>query len=220
MTRLHDRLFAACGIAFVVLELGGTFLAMATGKTHDITISTTAAKLAAAIAKPVGSGVWAGAYMETVSIAFFLAFAVWAADKLGGGLLGSVVRAAAYVNAGAGVVALSGMNALSYLAGHGINVQSARVLSTFNESVYVGGWFITAAFLAAAGILAVGAGRRALGWSALAIVVYTLVFTPLSLDNAGQFSQLLWLAWVVAASIALLRGQRRQAPATTAVARA
>jgi hypothetical protein len=220
MTRLHDRLFAACGIAFVMLELGGTFLAMATGKTHDITISTTTAKLAAAIAKPVASGVWAGAYMEMVSIAFFLAFAVWAAEKLGGGLLGSVVRAAAYVSGGAGIVALAGMNALSYLAGHGINVQSARVLSTFNQSVYVGTWFITATFLAAAGALAIKAGRRVLGWSALAIVVYTLVFTPLSLDNAGQFSQLLWLAWVVGASIALLRREPHSAPARTAVARA
>jgi hypothetical protein len=209
MTRLHDRLFAACGIVFVVLELGGTFLAMATGKTHDITISTTTAKLAAAIAKPVGSGVWAGAYMEMVSIAFFLAFAVWAAEKLGGGLLGSVVRAAAYVNAGAGVVALAGMNALSYMAGHGISVDSARVLSVFTQSVYVGTWFTSAAFLAAAGTLALRAGRRALGWSALAIAVYTLVFTPLSLDNAGQFSQLLWLAWVVCASIALVRRPRR-----------
>jgi len=34
------------------------------------------------------------------------------------------------------------------------------------------------------------------------------VLTPVSVDGAGQFSQLLYLAWVVAASIALARGQR------------
>lgn len=218
--RLHDRLFAACGIAFVALELGGTFLAMATGKTHDLTISTSTAKLAGAIAKPVGSGVWAGAYLELLSIGFFLAFAVWAAEKLGGGPLGSTLRGAAYVNAGAGIGALAVMNTLSYQAGHGIGLATARTLTVLSESIYVGTWFLTAAFLTAAGILAVRAGRRVLGWSALAIVAYTLVLTPISVDNAGQFSQLLWLAWVVGASIAFLRREPQHTAATAAVARA
>jgi hypothetical protein len=191
--RLHDRLFAVCGIAFVVLELGGTFLAMATGKTHDLTVTTSTAKLAAAIARPVGTGVWVGAYMELLSIGFFLAFAVWAADKLGG----------------AGVGALAVMNTVSYQAGHGITLGTARTLTVLSESIYVSTWFLTAAFLTAAGILALRATRRALGWSAIAIVVYTLVLTPLSVDNAGQFSQLFWLAWVVCASVALARGVRR-----------
>jgi hypothetical protein len=207
--RLHDRLFAACGIVFVVLELGGAFLAMATGKTHDLTVKTSTAKLAAAIARPVSTGVWAGAYMELLSIGFFLAFAVWAANKLGGGLLGSVTRAAAYTNAGAGVCALAVMNTISYQAGHGITLGTARTLTVLSESIYVSTWFLTAAFLTAAGILAVRAGRRALGWSAIAIVAYTLVLTPLSVDNAGQFSQLFWLAWVICASVALARSPRR-----------
>jgi hypothetical protein len=207
--RLHNRLFAACGIAFVALELGGMFLAMATGKTHDLTVTTSTAKLAAAIARPVGNGVWAGAYMELLSIGFFLAFAVWAAEKLGGGLLGSVTRAAAYANAGAGVGALAVMNTVSYQAGHGITLGTARTLTVLSESIYVSTWFLTAAFLTAAGILAVRAGRRALGWSAIAIVAYTLVLTPLSVDNAGQFSQLFWLAWVCCASVALARSPRR-----------
>lgn len=208
-TRLHDRIFAACGIAFVALELGGAFLAMASGKTHDLTVTTTNTKLAAAIARPVGAGVWAGAYMELLSIGFFLAFAVWAAEKLGGGLLGSLTRAAAYASAGAGIGALAVTNALSYRAGHGIGLDTARTLTTLGESIYVGTWLLTATFLAAAGILAVRKGKRLLGWSALAITAYTLVLTPLSVDGAGQFSQLLWLAWVVCASVALVRGPRR-----------
>jgi hypothetical protein len=207
--RVHDRLFAACGIVFVVLELGGTFLAMASGKTHDLTVTTSSAKLAEAIASPVGTGVWAGAYMELLSIGFFLAFAVWAATKLGGGLLGSVTRAAAYANAGAGVGALAVMNTISYRAGHGISLGTARTLTVLSESIYVSTWFLTAAFLAAAGILAIRAGRRALGWSAIAITAYTLVLTPLSVDDFGQFSQLLWLVWVVCASVALVRSPRR-----------
>jgi hypothetical protein len=212
--RLHDRLFALCGILFVVLELGGAFLAMATGKTHNLTVSSTTSDIAKAIAHPVGAAVWAGAYMEIVSVVFFLAFAVWAAEKLGGGLLGSVARAAAIANAGAVIVSLGIGDAISYEAGRGMSVGVARALVTVNEAAFVCTWFVVAGFLAALGILALRSGRRIVGWSALGIVAYTLVLTPLSVDGAGQFSQLLWLAWVVGASIALVRSPR---PASAAV---
>ena len=48
--RSHDRWFALCGIAFVVLELGGTFLSMASGKTHGLTVGSSTADIARAIA--------------------------------------------------------------------------------------------------------------------------------------------------------------------------
>jgi hypothetical protein len=214
--RLHDRWFALCGIAFVVLELGGTFLSMASGKTHDLTIGSSTAAIAHAIATPVGNGVWAGAYMELLSVGFFLAFAVWLADRLGGGMLGSIVRLAAATGAGGGLGALALMNVISYRAGHGMGMDAAKTLVTASEAIYVGTWFLTATLLAAAGILAVRAGRRWIGWSALAIVAYTLVLIPVSFDGAGQFSQLLYLLWVVVTSIALAR-ERRQ-PAGGAVA--
>jgi hypothetical protein len=215
--RLHDRLFALSGVLFVLLELGGAFIAMGTGKTHDLTISSTTAEIAKAIAHPAGAGVWAGAYMELVSVVFFLAFAVWATEKLGGGLLGSVGRLAAAANAGAGLVALGIGNAISYQAGSGMNVATAKALVTVNEAVYVSTWFVVAGFLAAVGLLALRAGRRIVGWSALGIVAYTLVFTPLSLDNFGQFSQMFWLIWVLGTSIALARTpSRAPAPALAA----
>jgi hypothetical protein len=214
--RLHDRLFALCGILFVVLDLGGAFLAMATGKTHSLTVSSTTSDIAKAIAHPVGAAVWAGAYMEIVSVVFFLAFAVWAAEKLGSGLLGSVARAAAIANAGAVIVSLAIGDAISYEAGRGMSVGVARALVTVNEAAYVCTWFGVAGFLAALGILALRSGRRIVGWSALGIVAYTLVLTPLSVDNAGQFSQLLWFVWVVGASIALVRSPRRASAAVVA----
>lgn len=210
--RLHDRLFALCGVLFVVLELGGAFIAMGSGKTHDLTVSSTTSDIAKAIAHPVGAGVWAGAYLELVSVVFFLAFAVWATEKLGGGLLGSFARLAAAANAGAGLVALGIGNAISYQAGNGMSIGTARALVTVNEAVYVSTWFIVAGFLAAAGLLALRAGRGIVAWSALGIAAYTLVLTPLSVDNFGQFSQLFWLVWVAAVSIALARTPRR-APA-------
>lgn len=211
--RLHDRWFALCGIVFVVLELGGTFLSMATGKTHGLTVGSSTAAIGRAIATPVGTGVWAGAYMELLSVGFFLAFAVWLADRLGGGLFGSILRLAAAASAGGGLVSLALINVLSYRAGHGIGIDSAKTIVTADEAIYVGTWIFTATMLAAAGILALRAGRPVIAWSALAIVAYTLVFTPLSFDGAGQFSQLLYLAWVVAVSIALTRGSREPARA-------
>ena len=215
--RLHDRWFAACGIAFVVLELGGTFLSMASGKTHDLTVGTSAAAISRAIATPVGTGVWAGAYMELLSVGFFLAFAVWLAERLGGGPLGSIVRLAAAATAGGGLVSLAFINVISYRAGHGMGMDVAKTLVTASEAVYVGTWIFTATLLAASGLLALRAGRRAIGWSAVAIVAYTLVLTPISFDGAGQFSQLLYLAWVVVTSIVLGRATRERPAASVAV---
>lgn len=206
--RLQDRWFALCGIAFVVLELGGTFVAMASGKTHDLTISSSSASIARSIAHPVGPAVWAGAYLELLSVGFFLAFAVWAAHRLGGGLLGSIMKLAAAAAAGGGIVALAVMNVISWRAGHGMGLDSAKTLVVLGESVYVATWFLDAVFLAAAAILALRSERRVIGWTAAAIVVYTLVFTPLSLDNAGQFSQMFFLFWVVGTSIAFARAPK------------
>jgi hypothetical protein len=208
--RLHDRLFAACGILFVVLELGGAFIAMGTGKTHGLTVSSTTSDIATALAHPVGTGTWVGAYMEIVSVFFFLAFAVWVTEKLGGGVLGSIARLTAAAYAGATIVSLGIGDAISYGAGRGLAVPVARGLVIANEAAYVCSWFVIAGFLAAVGLLALQAGRRFAGRSALAIVALTLVLTPLSVDNLGQFTQLLWPIWVVCVSIGLVRREPRR----------
>jgi hypothetical protein len=209
--RLQDRLFAACGILFVVLELGGAFIAMGTGKTHSLTVSSTTSDIASALAHPVGTGIWTGAYMEIVSVFFFLAFAAWVTEKLGGGLLGSIARLTAAAYAGATIVSLGIGDAISYGAGRGMTVPVARGLVIANEAAYVCSWFVVAGFLAAVGLLALQAGRRFAGRSALAIVALTLVLTPLSVDGLGQFTQLLWPIWIVCMSIALVRREARRA---------
>jgi hypothetical protein len=211
--RTHDRLFAGCGIAFVVLELVGTIIATVGGKTHNLTISSTSAQVAHAVAKPAGTAVWIGAYLEMLSVGAFLAFAVWACVKLGGGLLGAIGRAAATGYATAMLVSLTIMAALAYRAGHGISVQLATTVVTLNEALYVGTWFLTVFFLLAAGALALSGARRALGWSAIAVAVLTLIGAAVSVENVGQFSVMLWFAWIVYASIAVARGKRAPASA-------
>jgi len=205
--RAHDRLFAGCGIAFVVLTLVGVVIATVGGKTHNLTISSTPTQIAHAVAKPAGTAVWIGAYLELLSVGAFLAFAVWACAKLGGGLLGAIGRAAATGYATVTIASLGVMAAIAYRAGHGMGVQLATALVTLNEAVYVTTWFMSVFFLLAAGALALTQTRRALGWSAIGVATLTLIGTAVSLENLGQMSGMLWFAWIVYASIAIARGK-------------
>ena len=95
---LQDPTFAGFGIASVVLMLAGLIIG-STDHDRTITITSSSAKVARAIASPAGSGTWVGAYVELLSFGFFLAFAVWACAKLGGGLLGQLARACATIYA-------------------------------------------------------------------------------------------------------------------------
>ena len=140
---------------------------------------------------------------------------MWACAKLGGGILGSIGHAAATAYATLSIASLCLMDAIEYRAGHGIGLQLGRTLITVNEALYIGTWFLAVFFLLAAGPLALASGRRLLGWSAIAVAAITLVTTATSFDNLGQMANLLWLAWIVAASIALGRGGRQHRAAVT-----
>ena len=208
--RTQDRLFAACGIGFVVLELVGFGLG---GSTHQLTVSSSATKISNTLATPADTVSWVGAYLDLLGFGAFLAFAVWACAKLGGSLLGQVGRAAGTSYVALSVASLAVQDTIAYRAGHGLSTQLARTLVTANEALFVGSWFLIAFFLLAAGALALGAARRALGWSALGIALFTLVTTAISVNNLGQLSILLFFAWTLGASIALGRGKRTSASA-------
>ena len=201
---LSDRLFAASGIASVALMLAGVGIGAAGGR-QFATITSTPTEIADAVAHPVGTAVWTGAYLELISFGFFLAFAVWACAKLGGGLLGQIARAAATSYVTVSVASLAVMDTIAYRSGHGMGLQLATTMITLNEALFVVTWFLSAVFLVVVGSLALQAGRRALGWSAVAIAAITLVLTPISLDNLAQMANTLWLAWIVAASVTLAR---------------
>jgi hypothetical protein len=209
---MQDRLFAAAGIGSVAVMLAGVGIGAAGGR-EMATVSSSPAQIAKALASPAGAAMWAGAYVEMLSFGLFLAFAIWACAKLGGGLLGSIGRATATAYATLSVASLCLMDAIEYRAGHGMGLQLGTALVTVNEALFVGTWFLAAFFLLAAGPLALSSGRRALGWSAVAVAAITLVTTAVSLDNLGQMANMLWLAWIVAASVALARGERAPAGA-------
>jgi hypothetical protein len=211
--RQQDRFFAGAGIASVALMLAG-FGVGSIGHSRTLTISSTPAQVAHALAKPAGSATWVGAYIELVSFGCFLAFAIWACAKLGGGVLGQIAVAAAIAYTTLSVASLGLMDAIAYRSGKGIGVQLGSALVTVNEALYVCTWFLAAFFLLAAGPLALAAGRRALGRSAIGVATIQLVATAASVDNLGQMTFFLWLIWIVYASFSIARGPRTHAART------
>jgi len=203
----ENRLFAAFGIGSVILELVGVAIGALGGRPF-VTITSSQADVRAAFAKPVSNAAWVGAYLELLSVGLFLAFALWACSRLGGGLPGSIAGAAATGYATLTIVALGIGDAAAYRAGHGIGVQLATTLVILNEALYVCTWFLSAFFLLAAAPMALAAGRRVIGWSAIGISVVIFATTALSLDNFGQMSNFLWLIWIIGTSISLARSPR------------
>ena len=206
--RTHDRLFAACGIASVVLELGGVAIGAAGGKTHDRTISSTPAQIAHALAKPAGTAVWVGAYIELLSVGCFLAFAVWACAKLGGGLLGAdrPRRRRGLRDAQRRLARRHGRDRLPRRPRNGRPARRRTLVTRQRGALRR---HLVPDRVLPARSRAARAARRAGGRSAgarSAIAVVTLVATAVSLDNLGQMSDHALLAWIVCASIALGAG--------------
>jgi len=202
---MKDRGFAAVGIAAFVLVMGGTAIAAVGGNTHMITAGSSTAAIAKAVGSTAPTATWIGAYLELIGLAATLVFGLWLCARLGSGIWTTIGQSAATANAALGFVSLAVMDTVSYRAGHGIGIQTAKSLVTLEEAAFVGSWFLVALFLLAAGVLALGSGYRRLGWTALAIVAYTLVVTPISFDGAGQFSQMFAALWTLGASIVFLR---------------
>jgi len=108
-------------------------------------------------------------------------------------------------------VSLALLDTEAYLAGHELPVSTARVLVTLNGATFITTWFLTAFFLLAVAPLALGHGRRIIGWSAVAVAAVTFVGVAADPNNLGQLSSLFSLIWVVGTCVALLRREPRRA---------
>jgi hypothetical protein len=213
---IRDRWFAFCGIASVVIELVGTFVQMGNKDTHSLTWTSSTRSIEAVFTHPATTTVWVGAYLELISMGLFLVFALWAARKLGGGLLGSIASGFAIANVAVGMVSLGLLDTEAYLAGKALPLSTARTLVVLNGATYITTWFLTAFFLLALAPNALATGRRIVGWSAAAIAAITLVSVAVDPNNIGQMSSLLALVWIVGTSVALARSPRQAAAALAA----
>ena len=213
---IRDRWFALCGIASVVIELVGTFVQMGKKDTHSLTWTSSTRSIEAVFTHPASTTVWVGAYLELISMGLFLVFALWAARKLGGGLLGSIASGFATANVAVSMVSLGLLDTEAYLAGKALPLSTARTLVVLNGATYITTWFLTAFFLLALAPIALATGRRIVGWSAAAIAAITLVSVAADPNNIGQMSSLLALLWIVGTSVALARSPRQAAAALAA----
>jgi hypothetical protein len=214
---IRDRWFALCGVASVVIELGGALVQMGNKDTHSLTWTSSTHSIASVFSHHATTTVWVGAYLEVISMGLFLVFALWAAGKLGGGLIGSIASGFAVANVAVSMMSLALLDTEAYLAGHALPVATARTLVTLNGATYVMTWFLTAFFLLAVAPLALAAGRGVVGWSAAGIAALILVATAADPGNLGQLASTLSLVWTAGASIALVRRGPRAA-VTPAVA--
>lgn len=204
-----ERLCAWLGVASVVTGLVGIFVGFAAGR-PGVTIASSPAAIAQAVAHPLAPVGWVGAYLELLSTGMFLAFAVWVCVRLGGGALGAFGQASAGAATALSVASLAVLDVVEYEEGHGLGLAAATVLTKLNSALYISSWFATSFFLLAAGPLMLGAGHRRLGWSGIAAGVAMLVAVVLALvGNAGQLLALTSLVWIAVASIALGRAVPR-----------
>jgi hypothetical protein len=212
----QNRLFAFFGVASVVLELAAVAIG-AVGGRQFATISSSPADMRSAVAKQVTTLDWVGAYLEVLAFGLFLAFAIWACMRLGGGLLGGIAAAAATGFTTLSIASLGVGDAIAYRSGHPMGIGLISFMFTLTEALFVCTWFLSVFFLLAAAPMAIASGRTLLGWSGIGVAVVILVTTAVSLDNLGQMSNFLWLLWIIGASVSLGRDRRVEAPAPRAV---
>lgn len=198
---------ALTGLGYAVVELAGVIVGGAANPVpFDIVPSAATAARAASTPMPVG--VWVGLGIEVFATLLLLAFVVRAAAAVrpadAGGLLARAALGAGIVNV-AVTFASFGFFAARYAgSGHGLDAQSITLLAYLNWGSYFMTWPSMAVFLGAIAAGALRTGAVA-GWVAWAGVVAAAAGLIGCADpfNLGQLAQLLGLAWIAVASIAL-----------------
>jgi len=193
-----SRIAPLCGVVFVVLELAGVIIGSAGGRSMAA-LGDPQSKIVRSFHDPVGAGVWVGAYLELAALAAFALFAVWMFRERRGPLSSAVVTT--YV--ATTIVALVAGDALAYGSAHGLGDQSLLTLFYLQSGLFFATWGIAAAFLLL--VPADGWMRR----TAVAIGVLLLVAMAFPTGGPSQFPNMLFLIWVLAASVVAARPLRR-----------
>jgi hypothetical protein len=187
------RFGALSGVLFVVLSFAG----IASGRPM-VTLSDSDAKIVKAFADPAGSGIWVGAYLDLLALAAFAFFVAWLYQGRRGPLVtAGLVTAAAYV--AVTLVCLVVGDVLEYRAGHGIGAQQVLALFDLQSGLYFVSWGL------AAGVLALAPVTGWLRRSALVIAALLLVAMAFPKAGPSQFPNMLFLIWVIAASVSMAR---------------
>jgi hypothetical protein len=202
-----SRIAPLCGVLFVVLELAGVIVGSAGGRSMAA-LGDPTSKIVKSFSDPIGTGVWVGAYLEYAALVPFALFAIWVFRERRGVLAtAGLVAATTYV--ATTIAALVAGDAISYGSSHGLGTQSLLALFYLQSGLYFATWVLAALFLML--VPAAGWLRR----SAVAIAILLLIATAFPTADPAQFPNMLFLLWVIAASVKL---SRRPAAAPTGAA--
>ena len=216
------RLGAACGIFSVVLAITGIgVLVVSAPELVDARLGASEQEIAQAFASPATTGVWIGLYLQVIAFLLFVVFAtrLWATLRRaegGTGWVSNIVLSTGLLFAGITLLALAFWAVADYQAGPGVDVQAARVLNDLHLGTYALSWAVQALFLAATAAVALRtrALPRWLGWSAAAISVASLAAVAAPTGDLVEIPALLFLIWIVAVSVVLVRRTDETSPAS------
>ncbi|HET7272859.1 MAG TPA: hypothetical protein VFI90_17435, partial [Rubrobacter sp.] len=173
-------------------------------------------------ANPASTGAWIGIYLEVLSVLFFIVFAarLWATLRRAEGDPGWLSLAAfgsALTFATMTFFAFALAAAAAYWAGHGLDAQISLALGQVGFAAYVLTWAVGALFMGAVAVVVLrsGALSRWLGWGAAVIAVASLAAVAAPISGPAQLPAFLFLLWIVAASIVLMRREEEPAPVLT-----
>jgi len=187
---LWQRLGAACGIVYVVLLLGGGSIG--------------------------GPDIQIVFLMEILAFLFFLFFLgnLWSALRRaegGSGWLSATAFGGGLMSVTIKVASAAPILAARYRAGDGLDPQLARTLQDINDASFYLSFFPLAVLLAAFAIVAIRSGAlpKWLGWIAAALGAAFIVggmsgSADLQPEWAG-LPMILFLFWVIAVSVVLMR---------------
>ena len=200
-----------CGIAYVALAIVGSDVLAGRGEAPGL--DATQDRIGGYVANnPPTVQEWAGGYIEVLALLFFVCFlaSLWsflhraegangvlATTTLGAGLVAVAVKFAGFPAAAT----------LSFRASEGVDSQLAAALMDMNNFSFVLTGALNAVVLmgTAAIVIQTLALPRWLGWSAVVIALGLLAGGAAATSGTIFLPMLLYLVWVVVASVILFR---------------
>ncbi len=227
--RTLARLGASTGAAYVVLVMLGNGVIGSGGKsnsTPDLTSSRADVAQWVTTLHTPGPLDWLSVLVEGAGLLCLLIFSAYLYSRLrraenGRGWLAPAALAAGLLAVSIKMTSLSPMLALFYRSPGGFDPQLATALIDMNSFAFVQTWAASAILVgaAAAAGLRYAALPGWLAWSGLVVAVLLLATVPLALGGFGT-SMLLFLLWIVVASISLAIRPDLQVPIASALAEA
>ena len=208
-TATTTRIGAGLGLASVVLLMAGFALVAPAGAVH----TNPADEIIGFYSDGSQTATYAGGLVESVALLLFLPFVAMLAARLRGtGVAGDVLAPTARMAATGYVVlclapAQAAGAAALWLGAHGGDASTIVALNALRAFSYYLALLALAGFLVAIGIGGLTTGRLArwMSWSAVAIGAVLAIGVAVAQTGLADIASLLALAWIVAASIGLLR---------------